>query len=268
MSILNLERSEALTKSSLEQVLNTALCYKFAGYDTAVKHIIGELSLKFTNPEDFNDPFDCNEQFLDIIIERSLLDVYARDSARNYPRRTRRKLIRQAKKSYDPKKILRAEKKRFKICCFSTRVDDNKMWAHYAHHHTGIACGFELPLMNGNYALYPVHYTSELLKIDGHLEVDRVFNYWLTTKSQEWAYESEVRAVGRDLPDYIQIEAVRLKEIVFGCKVTGKQIEQVMKLIKSKGYYWVRFKQIQLSASTFELNVIELKYRQTGRMNR
>ncbi|MBD1365128.1 DUF2971 domain-containing protein [Mucilaginibacter sp. ZT4R22] len=252
------EDLKVISRQNLQSALNQKLLYKYASFSTAAKYIIEEKTLKFTNPLDFNDPFDCNEEILNINIDPARLDEYAKNTGREFNRRQRRELVRTAKKKYSYAEVLKLEKKKFKICCFSTKNADTLMWSHYGDMHRGICCGFELPLMSDQYNIYPVNYISKIEKLDGLIPTDQMFHYWLTRKSICWEYESEIRAIGRDLPDKVSFESEQLKEIVFGCKVKDKDIEKQIKAVKKARHKWIRFKKMQIDKSTFALKSVDL----------
>ncbi|MBD1385826.1 DUF2971 domain-containing protein [Mucilaginibacter rigui] len=258
MTELKIDDLKTISSQNLNAALNNKILYKYASFSTASKFIIDEKTLKFTSPLDFNDPFDCNEDILNVNIDSARLEEYAQSSGREYNRRQRRELIRTAKKKYSYADVMKAEKKKFKICCFSTKKDDTLMWSHYGDMHKGICCGFELPLISDTYSLYPVNYISKIEKLNGLIPTSDIFHYWLTRKSSCWEYESEIRAIGRDLPDKVNFEPEQLREIVFGCKVKDRDIEMQIKAVKKSRYKWITFKKMQIDKSTFGLRTVNL----------
>lgn len=194
-----------MTKSDFEKISNQKIFYKYGCFEVAVNNIIPDNTIKFTNPIYFNDPFDCNEQLLDINIEKSAINHYIKDSEYHFSRNQRRKIINHPEQ-YDHLKVLKKEKERFKISCFSTKYKNVLMWSHYADKHKGICLGFELPIINDDYAIYPVNYISKIEKIHGMVSTASIFNYWLTRKSHSWEYESEVRAISIDKPELVRFE--------------------------------------------------------------
>lgn len=240
-----------------KKVSNQKLFYKYACFDIATKNIIPDKTFKFTNPLYFNDPFDCNEQLLNINVEKSAIIDYVKNSQYKFNRNQRRKITNHHEQ-YDYVKVLKTEKERFKICCFSTQKDNVLMWSHYADKHKGICLGFELPILCKDYSIYPVNYISKIERIHGMVSMAYVFNYWLTRKSSYWKYESEVRAISIDKPDLINFEQGLLKEVIFGCKVKKKEIEFIKKLMKMNNYKKVKFMVMEIDRSTFDLKCVAL----------
>jgi hypothetical protein len=113
------------------------------------------------------------------------------------------------------------------------------MWSHYADKHSGICIGFNFPhRYDDKFILCPVKYLKKLKELDGATDVYRVILYWLTSKSIRWEYEKEIRAISRSENqetehEYINYEIKYVKEIIFGCNVPGKKIEQAILKIKN-----------------------------------
>lgn len=112
------------------------------------------------------------------------------------------------------------------------------MWSHYANKHSGICIGFNFPhKYEDKFILCPVKYLNEIKELDGTIDVYRVLLYWMTTKSIRWKYEKEIRAIYRcrnQKSDYedINYESKYVKEIIFGCNVPDKKIEEAILRIK------------------------------------
>jgi hypothetical protein len=87
--------------------------------------------------------------------------------------------------------------------------------------------------------------------------------HWFITKSSHWSYEKEVRAIIKSdskklLKDdadnyYYNIERDWIKEVVFGCKVSNKEIEKAVRLIKRAGYRNILIKKMSIDSDTFSL---------------
>ena len=95
MDIIEKNDLEKIVRSDLIRILNTDIVYKYVDFDTGLKKIIKENSLKFTNPADFNDPFDCNENLLKHDNNEELINNVFNQSYQNIPRSVRRIVIRQ-----------------------------------------------------------------------------------------------------------------------------------------------------------------------------
>lgn len=95
--------------------------------------------------------------------------------------------------------------RKFGIQCFSGAGYKNPlMWAHYASNHAGFCIEYEYKPMtlaggnNGNFAMYPVVYTSTLPSfslMEVLLSPKEAAQRLLATKAESWAYEKEQRLV-------------------------------------------------------------------------
>ena len=112
---------------------------KYASYKNAEKIVRGQ-SLKFSNPESFNDPFDCNIDLLQFNYEEVSTDVLSDicELKKLIPQNIPSELLLEAYKHSQLEKIRRSS-----ICCFSMRYDVSTMWAHYADDHNGVSLVFD-----------------------------------------------------------------------------------------------------------------------------
>lgn len=258
-------REEDLNKKLLEdfkEISKEQRIYHYSSYKTSVNDIITKQTLKFSNPISFNDPFDCSEKILNVNYDRNLIDKTLKDM--KYNRRNRRNLKTNEIKAQQ-NSIMKEEREKYKICCFSGKNDEVLMWSHYADKHNGICCGFEFPIDNDRFTIAPVNYKQSIEKLEGETDLYKIIYYWLTTKSKFWEYENEFRAImnAKNLSsnfEIIQYEANCLKEIVFGCGLKNREIEKIISELKSKK---IPLKQIEmkraiLNPESFNLKIINL----------
>lgn len=127
------------------------------------------------------------------------------------------------------------------------------MWSHYADCHKGIVIGFNFPIINDNFVVYPVTYANSIFPIDGYTDVLKVLYYWVTTKSHHWAYEEEFRAINKDGTEYLSFDKEWIKEIIFGCKVTDKEISKTISMMRKLKYKNFTVKRMVIDEDTFSL---------------
>lgn len=235
--------------------------YHYSSCQTTVNDIIAKHTLKFSNPLIFNDPFDCSEKILNVTYDPDLIDKTLKDF--NYNRKQRRKL-KTSEIQAQQNSIMKEEREKFKICCFSKLNDNVLMWSHYAEKHRGICCGFEFPIDNKIFTVAPVNYKNSINKLEGETELYKIIYYWLTTKSDIWEYENEYRAIinSRSLSsnfEIIEYDQNFLKEIVFGCGLKTKEIDKIISELKSKKIPLknIELKRAQLNPETFNLKIID-----------
>lgn len=256
MEIIKKYDLERIIRSDLIRILNTDIAYKYVDFDTGLYKIIKEKSLKFTNPTDFNDPFDCNENLLTHDNNEELINNIFNHSYQNTPRAARRKVIRQVKDQGSYSEILKRERENFRLSCFSEKDNEVLMWSHYANKHHGICIGFDFPHKYENkFILCHVKYLDKIIPIDGNADMLRVILYWLTTKSIRWEYENEIRAISTYNQEFIFFDKKFVKEISFGCKVTNQEIKDALNKIRKFGYDLnrIQFKKMEISRESFLL---------------
>lgn len=259
--MLNKSEIEEIVTKDLVSILNTKIVYHFSSYDIALNEILLKQSLKFSNPKTFNDPFDCNERLLKVNINKNNIASAFAETEKKYSRQKRREM---EKKLHDPNtlpRLLKNKKKDYKLSCFSKIYNEVLMWSHYANKHSGICIGFDFPhLYPDKFILCPVKYLNEIKLLDGETDTNRILLYWMTTKSERWIYEQEIRAVAlsknTDNFEFINYDKERIKEIIFGCNVTINQIENAMNLIKESElpFEKITFKRMKVDSETFLLN--------------
>lgn len=238
--------------------------FKYTSFETG-KKIINSQSLKFNNPDFFNDPFDCDIDLLEFdFSERSPeIDEDLRkvkqsiiDEAKDLSNRFDDIPQSEFERIYKNNQINKI--KRSSICCFSKNHSKTTMWTHYAEDHKGVCLVFDLshpvpfidyeanrftqgPVDYENY--YPINYMKS--KTEG---IKRLF----LTKSNDWNYEEEYRYILFDRKDFIKFYKNFLKGVIFGLKVTDNQINDFKKLCLENGL-------VNLSFSKFKKDRLKLE---------
>lgn len=248
----------------LVKTLTQNIFYKYASFEVASEHIIKGNTLKFSNPKSFNDPFDCNEGLISIsnLTNEELEEIiFSSDNINNHPnkdfiQKNKKKIIRKAINRKEIKSLWRKQFEHYRVCCISKTSQNILMWSHYADCHKGIAIGFNLPILNDKFVVYPVTYADKILPIDGYTNVLKVLYYWVTTKSHHWAYEEEFRAINKDGTEYLSFDKEWIKEIIFGCKVPDKEINRTTSMMRKLKYKNFIVKKMIIDEDTFSLKEI------------
>ncbi len=257
-----LEKSEIddLISNDLKTVLNTKIVYQFSSYDIALEEIILKQSLKFSNPVTFNDPFDCNENLLKINLDREKVASTFNSLEYKVSRKQRREMEKKLNNRNTISNILKKKKKEYKISCFSKKYDEILMWSHYADKHNGICVGFDFPHeYPEKFILSTVKYLDKIKALDGETDTNKIILYWLTTKSERWCYEEEVRAITKSKNksdfEFVNYDMDRIREIIFGCNVSQVKIENAIKRIKKSKlpHKKITFKRMRVDTNTFLL---------------
>jgi len=194
--------------------------YYMTSHEIATKHILPERRMKLSLFNELNDPFE--------------LQPYSLSDS-------------------DLRRISRALQSHFNatkgLLCFSDNWGSPVMWAHYANKHKGVCLGFDVPDTGPDPLVGPVTYNPKRLQFaldhDKDLYgIDQEFiRTVLYTKSHEWAYEQEWRAMA-DLKErdtttgfyYVDFGAqLQLREVILGAR-NEMPVGQMGKLVRRNSY--------------------------------
>lgn len=242
--------------------------FKYTSFDTG-KLIIDSQTLKFNNPDFFNDPFDCDIDLLDFNfaerspeIDNDLKKVKESiiNESENLASEFERIPQKEFERIYKNGQINKIN--RSSICCFSKNYSKTTMWTHYAKNHEGVCLVFDLshldpfidyeasrftqgPVDYDNY--YPVNYMKS--KIEG---IRKLF----LTKSNDWKYEEEYRYILFDSLDFIKFHKDFLKGVIFGLRVTNEQINDYKRFCLENGLNHLSFAKFKKDSLNLKLQNI------------
>jgi hypothetical protein len=186
------------------------LLYRYQPFSTQALANLTQRTLWFSDPSDFNDPFDCGINILDDVID----DAGAAKAYAFLLSRVTDKAAFASEHSTDgrPNDSFRAQlakgisghfaetlNVRRGIGCFAGRWDNLLMWAHYADGHRGFCLEFDTQGEMFQFAR-PVKYVAQVPRLKAadifvDLPARDFVDAWLVTKSEHWAYEEEWRVI-------------------------------------------------------------------------
>jgi|GEM_PF-1182278 len=246
--------------------------FKYCPYKNGLE-ILSSQSLKFTNPMEFNDPFefdinllkfDFNDLEPDIkkdyeSIKNNYVQQYGQGIETFIESIPKHKLEESYKKS-QLDKISRSS-----VCCFSKEKKNIVLWAHYADQHNGVCLIFDVlstePFHNhANYVISqgPVIYESYGNYQPSNYLKDKLvgISKLLFTKSKDWEYENEYRYQMLDNGGFIRFNNAFLKGIIFGLRVSDIDKTNFISAAEQMGYlelnyFHVEKKQLKLEISVY-----------------
>ncbi|HEY5593435.1 MAG TPA: DUF2971 domain-containing protein [Paludibacter sp.] len=255
---------DKITTEDLSKLLSIDRVFKYTSLSSGINDILLKSTLKFSDPTEYNDPFDCHAYLLKVDMSNANIEAFVDLQYPNLSRNLKRELIRRFNTD-EIYKGIESERKRFKITCFSLDKKNTLMWSHYADKHKGICIGFQFPLIyEDKFILSPVSYFDKTPLIEGLADAMKLIRYWLSMKSDCWEYEQEIRAIRKSKSissfEYIQFERSCVKEIIFGCKVTQNEIDNSKKLLKLNGFDLknIFLKKMVIDKDTFKLKEVLL----------
>lgn len=190
------------------------ILYKYLDVNGALSMIVYK-ELQFTNPQKFNDPFDCHPSLLDHHVPEDL--------RRDWPTPD----FMAAKSENDSVNLRR----RAWVCSLAKRHDNMLMWSYY-NNHKGVCIALDnermmTVLTPGSlggmcYMNNEVEY-RDIVERPTRWSLEDTLKYQLCTKATEWKHEEEVRHIVIDpsssfVPHRI-VRPTKPNEIIDWCEV-------------------------------------------------
>lgn len=239
------------------------LIYKYTDL-VGLKSILMDSTLKFTKPEDFNDPFEFHDNLVDTKLTNKHLKQIVKEREHNVTQEgLKRKIQTYTNNFFDFQEYLKQQflniKQTTRICCFSETSNNQLMWAHYSDKHKGACIGFSKQILysnfNGGYQINKVKYTKKIHPKNLSKYRDKAILHWIITKSNVWEYEKEIRIVsGLNPAEFIKFNNSSIKKVIFGCKMNDDKKNEIEDIIFSiKGYNWIKTSEMKISDKKFLL---------------
>lgn len=235
--------------------------YKMRSVNRFLFDMLINSEMWFSNPNSFNDPFDCNIQIsTEGSSEKDIQNYFEKYLSKMCDKNEIEKIKNRNITIAEFEKLINGVSKRVLhkkgVACFLDNKDNLLMWSHYADSHKGVCLKFDVleasefftPAKRVKYeSSYPIYnYLSDKNKV-----ADLLF-----TKSKDWEYEGEVRVI-KDKSDNYPFPKSALKEVIFGCNISASDKKTISAIIKDK-YPQTKLVQAQRSANNFGLDFIEI----------
>jgi hypothetical protein len=238
---MSLENLPELVKLGIFQKQIPQYFFKYRTLESLEK-ILENNSLWFSNPLDFNDPFDCQ-----IVVEGN----HTEEELKELIKRTVTSTVSDAQVAQLAKEAATAPEKWEKIlntsitnimsrngvCCFAVNESNLLMWSHYSNSHKGVCLKFDA-LKDPDFFVFPlpVNYQSEYPNYNHLGDRQDILKSLILTKSDHWKYEEEQRVLKTNQVGLHQFKKPALVEIIFGCRCTEEDIKKYIDLAKSHGF--------------------------------
>lgn len=239
--------------------------YKYFEINKYTIEVLVNNALHFSNPINFNDPFDCSFN-LDLVpnsdADKSLHIKFnlKEDQQELFESGFKDNISKECGAVFN-KKLLSM----INITCFSENVDNFLLWSHYADSHKGLCLKFDWKIheeyFQGNKVVYKnklptIKYSSD----DGfRKEINRI----TTTKLKCWEYENEVRSIvenGNSDRKNPSFNPQTLVSVIFGSKTSHEDILLIKNIIDlHKGYKDVQLCQAKLNQNSGKIEINRLQ---------
>lgn len=248
--------------NSIEKGEINPILYKYTSISKYFFKNMEDSTLYYSNPNDFNDPFDCKF-----------------NSIYNYSPEAIRKFFGALRPSFnvsdeayqatfgylidnpleftkDLSRIIRPYFGSKGVGCYTLKPDNLLMWAHYANCHKEICLKFDISKDTFHFGeCYKVKYSNNLPIIDLENQ-EQSFIAIIGTKSSDWGYEEEIRIVQEEFGVF-PFKKECLTEVIFGCRTSEENKALVKSKMKEFGYSHVIFKQTKILGDRFELEIVD-----------
>ncbi len=261
--------------------------YHYQPFDLArLSRILLGGFIHFSNPKDFNDPWDCHfaynpEAIHDPDIHENHIKYFDEIGRRKYPDLPEKEHLKRSKQlGADSAKLINMIKdcskgmqevvwKQYRVYSMTTKPDCPLMWAHYADSHTGVCLGFNTDNDTFREALkidYVEEYPEMLLSDDDETSLIAP----LLSKSSDWEYEDEFRLIAQE-SSFGKISGMpitndgewelppgSLTEILIGCRATEDTIKAV-KHIADKSPFRPAVYKMKVDPAQYKLNRVPIE---------
>lgn len=227
--------------------------YKHLSFDKSfnVLGIVNNNEFKYTNPIDFNDPFDChftteidftgfNKKNAELVFKQKIPAKVWFESKEKLKAKLRSGML------CDFTQKFRGE---LAVTCFNTNPLNMLMWSHYAYNHTGFLLEFRVPKsIEINNRPLPVSYSNDYPVIQLHWNIGEFVNKeenqvelgdkMALIKAKCWSYENEFRLLhdGFERKEGQLIlkkyDPEMLCSVITGAKITDDSFEKLSEAVK------------------------------------
>jgi len=137
--------------------------------------------------------------------------------------------------------------------CMTTKPDNLLMWAHYGDSHKGVCLKFDILKDLETFLVpIPVDYNEQYMDYD-MLNSDLLSI--LRRKSPDWRYEDEYRIIKTDHQGLWEIKPDCLVEIIFGCRTSEEDKNEIKNLATASGFTNVKFSEARMKRDSYGLEI-------------
>lgn len=245
-----------LIKMGVENGQYPQYLYRFRQLDDKFNGILENSAMWFSEPDFFNDPFDCKANLEHDYPQNIVIKWFKKqgmsltEAKGHYSSITKQQLediIVSAIQNHISKSY---------VCCFAKENDNLLMWSHYTNSHTGVCLKFDIT-EDTDFFCFPIHVNySENYPRENYIKDEKkAINSILTTKAIDWQYEKEIRVIKPfDKQNEFTFKKTALKEIIFGCKTEPQKIQEIKDLTTKNRFTHVEFSQAIMDSNEYKLN--------------
>ncbi|HXU93612.1 MAG TPA: DUF2971 domain-containing protein [Gallionella sp.] len=254
---------------------STDQLHKYMGVEGAIR-FFNTMGLRFTQPDQLNDPYECHLAF-DKKVREQLVEDFVSHTVKSKPDGDLKRISDMAERNADSLLEMALEnyketKNQLGVLSLSEDPLNLLMWAHYADKHQGVVIELDFTheslfkVVGGGRmfsTLSSVRYQNE--KVVGVPTPDKVIES-LLVKSLDWEYEKEWRFIRtlnllEEVEDGIfvgKISPKAIKRVIFGSRFPEEKLAEITKFTKLPEFSHVKLEKALMIPNRFELRTIEL----------
>lgn len=236
--------------------------------------LIQSSSIYLSNPQSFNDPYDCavnldfesaSDEDLRQFFSSALQPPPSIPEMNDFIERFKNDPeFREERLALFKATIAKNYQGKIGVFCLTSNVSNFPMWAHYGENHTGIAIGFDAEklIKDTNCRIDPVQYVEKFASLGvvnnytKNIDTLALLKLYFCQKSKDWEYESEKRIVITNLSDdqrKFRIEPGTIHSIYFGAKMSDSDIDSLKEMILKSSFKNAKLFKMKISPSAFKL---------------
>lgn len=237
-----------MVKHEAGEYLRHKTLYKYFPVSPNALKVFRNRELYFADPTTFNDPFDCRlvhnfdapQSEIEKYLKRDMEErgIYEGRTSLEEPLRRVREYQRDPGR-WEEESLVPFMQTRGVLCLTALR-DQILMFSHYSDGHQGFCLGFSTSIADsleffwgGGRVTMQVVYPENFEPPSYFLTDIADWGKWIMcTKSPQWAYEKEFRVSNEDGHGPVAFPPAMLAEIIFGCRMKEKHIQEVLVLTR------------------------------------
>jgi hypothetical protein len=253
--------AEIVTKAVQQGQLSRHL-FKYRKINLTLDSILIDGKLWFSNPSDFNDPFDCQINIDTNNSQTEIEEFIRKNSSWISPIEITRHAKAMICKPDEWDKLVNEASQNVLnssgICCFCGNEDNILLWSYYTDSHKGVCLKFDI-LSDPDFFVYPlkVIYQKEYPLYNHLKDEPKLIDFLVKTKSEVWAHEKEVRIM-KNTNGFHTFKKTALTEIIFGCNCSDTDIQRIKNLALTNGYTNTTFKKAVLKKFEYGMDFVNV----------
>jgi hypothetical protein len=250
-----------------------------------LRQILFDQKIYFSNPANFNDPWDCRPYFNipaadDHVACERCIQWFASAARKRTPcldeqeharkvleLRNNRSSFEQQIRSFSEAMVGEINRI-YRVYCLSTKADSTLMWSHYTDNHQGICLEFACDNIVFGSAIQ-IQYSREYPLLDFAIDgQDPLGMLPLFVKSDVWSYEGEFRVIAQEIFQLPRVDILRtrsnllryppgsLKAVIMGCMIPQSDAIKLRGIIDQQFPQRVALKQTVRSPNLYSLSIV------------